>query len=140
MFLIISNKDRVRAGAELREKNPRWRLWGIVLLFKNFSLLFFCGGGRDHTEGRQGGTTTLGLDWVIQEKIASCPVPMPERKQQQQQKTPTHLELCTDSIMWARIRLLSGSQQWTYPACQAACRTHFTKIFPQKPFFPFGRF
>lgn len=45
MFLIISNKDRVRAGAELREKNPRWRLWGIVLLFKNFSLLSFCGGG-----------------------------------------------------------------------------------------------
>lgn len=90
MFLIISNKDRVRAGAELREKNPRWRLWGIVLLFKNFSLLFFFAGG-DHTEGRQGGTTTLGLDWVIQEKTPSCPVPMPERKKQQQhqqQKKP----------------------------------------------------
>lgn len=64
MFFIISNKDRVRAGAKLREKNPGWRLWGFVLLFKNFSLLFFArgGGGRDHTEGRQGGTTTLGLD------------------------------------------------------------------------------
>lgn len=45
MFLIISSKDRVRAGAELREKNPGWRLWGIVLLFKNFSLLFFLHGG-----------------------------------------------------------------------------------------------
>lgn len=82
MFLIISSKDRVRAGAELREKNPGWRLWGIVLLFKNFSLLFFLhgGGGRDHTEGRQGGTTTLDLDWVMQEKIPFRSVPMPERR------------------------------------------------------------
>lgn len=57
MFLIISSKDRVRAGAELREKNPGWRLWGIVLLFKNFSLLFFFaqgwGGGITQKGGKE---------------------------------------------------------------------------------------
>lgn len=53
MFFIISNKDRVRAGAKLREKNPGWRLWGFVLLFKNFSLLFFCTRGGEGSHRRE---------------------------------------------------------------------------------------